>query len=326
MATTALVFEAGKPKSATLSEAKAAIGKAALVWIDAEERDPEIDALLGSLQLHPLTVEDVFETRNAPKIEDFGRYLYVLAHAVHVPPEGPQALKQAELDIVLGDGWIFTHHDKVLHAPGLVRDEILRLGKAPDGARLMHMLLDRLVDDAMPAMDAFDDAVEHLEQASLSRTPRRNTVRRVIGLRAALHRFRRTAVHQREVLLRLARGEFARIPAELLPFFRDVHDHAVRIADLVDDARELLGGVLEAHLSMVSNRLNEIMKVLTMIATIFLPVSFIAAVYGMNFEHMPELHSRYGYPLAWMAMLLVGLGLALWFKRRGWLEDTDGVK
>jgi magnesium transporter len=326
MPTTALVFEGGKPNSTTLSEAKAAIGKAALVWIDVEERSPEIDALMAALQLHPLTVEDVFETRNTPKIEDFGRYLYILAHAVHVPAEGPQALQQAELDIVLGDGWLFTHHEPVLHAPAQVREEILRLGKAPDAARIAHMLLDRLVDDAMPAMDAFDDAVEGLEQASLKRTPRRSTVRRVIALRSALHRFRRTAVHEREVLLRLARGEFPRIPAEALPFFRDVHDHAVRIADLVDDARELLGGVLEAHLSMVSNRLNEIMKVMTMIATVFLPLSFIAGIYGMNFEHIPELHARYGYPIAWMAMLLIALGFALWFKRRGWLEDTDGVE
>src|SRR6185369_15144802 len=113
---------------------------------------------------------------------------------------------------------------------------------------------------------------------SVARVPKRSTVRKVMQLRSALHRFRRTAVHQREVLLRLARGEFKQIPAEQLPFFRDVHDHAVRISDLIDDARDLLGGVLEAHLSMVSNRLNEVMKVLTMIATVFLPVSFIAAV------------------------------------------------
>jgi magnesium transporter len=99
-----------------------------------------------------------------------------------------------------------------------------------------------------------------------------------------------------------------------------VHDHAVRIADLVDDARDLLGGVLEVHLALVSNRLNEIMKVLTMIATIFLPVSFVAAVYGMNFVHMPELHWRYGYAYAWAVMLAIGVSLLIWFRRRGWLD------
>ena len=320
MAITALLIEAGKPVSATLSEAKAALGTAALVWVDADERTAEVDAFLAGLQLHPLTVEDVFETRTTPKIEDFGKYLYVLAHAVRVPASGPADLDQAELDIVIGPNWVFTHHDPSLRAPALVREETLRLGRTPDAPRIAHLLLDRLVDDAMPAMDAFDDAVEQLEQISLRPIPHRSTVPRVIALRAALHRFRRTAVHQREVLLRLARGEFARISPEELPFFRDVHDHAVRIADLVDDARELLGGVLEAHLAMVSNRLNEITKVLTMIATVFLPVSFIAAVYGMNFEHMPELHTRYGYPAAWIAMLAIGAVLVVWFKKRGWLD------
>ncbi|MCA1829758.1 MAG: magnesium/cobalt transporter CorA [Myxococcales bacterium] len=320
MAITALLFEGGKPVSSGLSEARAALGRAALVWVDADERTPELDAFLAGLELHPLTIEDIFETRSTPKIEDFGRYLYVLAHAVRVPASGPADLDEAELDIVIGPNWVLTHHEPGLRAPSLVSEEILRLGKTPDGPRIAHLLLDRLVDDAMPAMDAFDDAVEALEQVSLRPVPHRSTVPRVIALRSALHRFRRTAVHQREVLLRLARGEFARIPAEELPFFRDVHDHAVRIADLVDDARELLGGVLEAHLSMVSNRLNEITKVLTMIATVFLPVSFIAAVYGMNFEHMPELHTHYGYPLAWIAMLLIAAVLVVWFKKRGWLD------
>src|SRR3954466_1027970 len=176
----------------------------------------------------------------------------------------------------------------------------------------------------MPAMDAFDDAVDKLEKASLQRIPRRDTVAKVMGLRSALHRFRRTAVHQRELLLRLARGEFERIPREELPFFRDVHDHAVRISDLIDDARDLLGGVLEAHLSMVSNRLNEIMKVLTMIATVFLPISFIASVYGMNFQGMPELHWRYGYAMAWLVMLATGGGLGTLVPPRGLVRQARG--
>jgi magnesium transporter len=318
MPVTALVVESGKARIATLEEAVGALGRAPLVWVDADERTPEVEALLGTLQLHPLTVEDVFETRSVPKVEDFGTYLYILAHAVRVPAEGPENLLKAELDIVVGTNWVFTHHEPRLEAPGEVRAEILRLGQSPDPGKIAHLLLDHLVDEALPAMDAFDDAVEELEKASLE--PRRNTVPGVMALRSALHRFRRTAVHQREVLLRLSRGEFPLIPKKELPFFRDVHDHAVRIADLVDDARDLLSGVLEAHLSMVSNRLNEIMKVLTMIATIFLPVSFIAAVYGMNFEHMPELHARYGYPLAWVAMLVTAAGLLVWFKRRGWFD------
>jgi magnesium transporter len=253
-------------------------------------------------------------------VEDFGRYLYIRAHGVAVPPEGAYRLRKQELDIVLAAGWVFTHHGPQTHVCAAVREELVRLGRGLDASRVAHLLLDRLVDEALPAMDAIDDEVEKLEKESLARVPRRDLVRRVLSLRSALHRFRRTAVHQREVLLRLARGEFAAIPREQLPFFRDVHDHASRLADLADDARDMISGVLEAHLSMVSNRLNEITKVLTMTATVFLPISFIAGVYGMNFEYMPELHWRWGYPTILAAMALTAGGFLWWFRRRGWLD------
>ena len=320
MSVTAVIADGSDLVSVALEQARAALGKARLVWIDADSRGPEVEALLRDLGVHPLTIEDVFETRTVPKVEDFGRYLFILAHAVRVPAEGPSRLQETELDIVVGARWVFTHHEAALTAPARLREEALRTRRALDPVKIAHALLDRLVDDALPAIDAFDDELEQLEKISLARIPRRTTVPRVLALRSALHRFRRAAVHQREVLLRLARGEFALIPADQLPFFRDVHDHAVRIADEIDDARELLSGILEAHLSMVSNRLNEIMKVLTMMASVFLPISFIAGVYGMNFEAMPELRSPWGYPAVLAAMALTVAGLLWWFRRRGWLE------
>ena len=175
MAITALLIDSGKPVSATIPEAIEALGRSALVWVDADQRTPEVEALLARLKLHALTVEDIFETRTVPKIEDFGKYLYVLAHAVRVPASGPADLDQAELDIVMGPNWVFTHHDPSLRAPALVREETLRLGRTPDAPRIAHLLLDRLVDDAMPAMDAFDDAVEQLEQISLRPIPHRRS-------------------------------------------------------------------------------------------------------------------------------------------------------
>jgi magnesium transporter len=319
-AVTALIVDGSRPITAGVAEARAALGKAPLVWIDTEGRSREVDELLAALQLHPLTIEDVFETGTIPKIEDFGRYLYIRAHGVGVPPLRPQDLRKEELDIVLGAGWVFTHHGPGTGAPGQVREDVLRSGRPVDGPRIVHLLLDRLVDDALPAIDVIDEAVNELEAAALARVPRRTVVPKVLALRSALHRFRRTGVHQREILLRLARGEFSAIPAEQLPFFRDVYDHATRLVDLTDDARDLLGGVLEAHLSMVSSRANEIMKVLTMTATVFLPITFIAGVYGMNFEYMPELHWRWGYPAVLAAIALTAAAFLWWFRRRGWLE------
>src|SRR3954463_12055392 len=121
MAITALLIRSGTVVQAGLPEATAALAQGGVVWVDADERTPEVDALLARLQFHPLTVEDVFETRNVPKVEDFGAYLFILAHAVRVPPEGPEKLERTELDIVVGPGWIFTHHEPELRAPGLVR-------------------------------------------------------------------------------------------------------------------------------------------------------------------------------------------------------------
>jgi len=320
MATTALVFDGKAAATVDLASARAAIGRVPLVWIDVEGRFPEAEELLRGLEVHPLTIEDIFETGTIPKVEDFGMYLYIRAHGIRSPKQRPQDLQKEEVDIVLGSGWVFTHHEAANEVPDRVREQVSRAGGPMDGARVTYLVLDRLVDDTLPAMDAIDLAVEALEKASLARVPRRTVVPSVMALRGALHRLRRTAVHQREILLRLARGEFSAIPREQLPFFRDVYDHASRLADLADEARDMLGNVLEAHLSMVSNRLNEVTKVLTMTATVFLPLSFIAGVYGMNFENMPELHWRWGYPAVLAGMALTAILLLWWFRRRGWME------
>src|SRR6185295_10774526 len=142
----ALVFDGTGFNQVELAQAKAAIGQAPLVWIDAEGRSPELDGLLSALQLHPLTVEDVFETGTTPKIEDFGKYLYIRAHGVVVPAGGATRLEKEELDIVLGPGWLFTHHAPALKVPAQVREGLLRSGKPVDAPRIAHLLLDRLVD------------------------------------------------------------------------------------------------------------------------------------------------------------------------------------
>ena len=121
------------------------------------------------------------------------------------------------------------------------------------------------------------------------------------------------------MLQRFSRGEFELIPDKALPFYRDIHDHFVRVSDLADGYREILSGALDAYLSVVSNRMNEVMKALTLVATVMLPLTFIAGVYGMNFDHMPELHWRYGYAFAWGVMLIVGVGMVVWFRHKKWL-------
>jgi magnesium transporter len=243
-----------------------------------------------------------------------------VAHGIVRGRETPESLDTIELDIVISRNWVFTHHRAPSRAVTAVMAELSRghklLERGP--VYIAHSLLDHMVDNYLPLIDAFDDDVEAVE-AQVVDNPSREVLQRIFRLKHALQRLRRIAVHQRELLLRLSRREFEIIPENALPFFRDVYDHFVRVADLADGYRELLSGALDAYLSVLSNRMNEVMKTLTLVATILLPVTFIAGVYGMNFEHMPELHWRYGYAFAWLSMLAVALGMVLWFRHKKWL-------
>jgi magnesium transporter len=166
-------------------------------------------------------------------------------------------------------------------------------------------------------MDAFDLALDAVETDAVTH-PTREVLVTIFSLKHSLMTLRRVTSHQREVLLRLSRSEFALVPNALVPFFRDVYDHFTRVSDLCDSYREMLSGALEAYLSTTSNRMNEVMKVLTLIATIMMPLTFIAGVYGMNFEHMPELKWRYGYAAAWGLMIAVTLVMLGYFRRKRW--------
>jgi magnesium transporter len=186
--------------------------------------------------------------------------------------------------------------------------------------------MDRLVDAYMPLIDRFDEQIEGIETKILSASAGKTVLRsereiipRILRVKRSLQLLRRTTIYQREILLRLARAEFDEIPRELVPFYRDVYDHFARVTELVDSYRELVTNLLEAHLSLQSNRMNEVMKRLTIISTVMLPLSLVAGIYGMNFKVMPELEWAYGYPTALGLMALVAAGILTWFKAKKWL-------
>jgi magnesium transporter len=184
-------------------------------------------------------------------------------------------------------------------------------------AWIAHALLDHLTDHYLPVMDAFDDVVDEIETEVVT-TPTREALQKIFAVKRSLMRLRRVAMHQKEILLRLSRGEFELIPASTQPFFRDVHDHFVRVADLSDSYRDLVSGALDAYLSTTSNRMNEIMKVLTGFSTVMLPLTFIAGLYGMNFAEMPELRWKYGYPFALLLMAVTAAVIVAYFRRKRW--------
>jgi magnesium transporter len=318
------------------AEIRKVIATGANVWIELEKQSAEADALLQEVfDIHPLTIEDIWANRSAPKLEDYRKYLYLIVHAVKGSKRAA-SLEPLELDLIVGKTFIVTH-DPNREVTGEVFDELKRdpapLTKGP--AWVAHMVLDHAVDRYLPVVDELDAAVESLTNDALSRagTPRGPAVlRRILRYKRLLQNLRRMSIHQREIFLRVSRGEFEEIPRETVPFFRDVYDHFLRVNDLIESYRDLVTSALEAYLTVQANRMNEIMKTLTMISTVMLPLTFIAGLYGMNFVHMPELHWVYGYPFALSLMAVISLGILWFFRRKHWIGsdempiDDDGPK
>ena len=308
----------------SLVEVKAALAADRVIWIQVDDAVcPQAQEILVEvLKLHPLTVEDIWASRSAPKIDDFNDYLFVLIHGV-ARAKGPKKIELVELDVVIGKRFLVTHDPSNLVGDAL-RAELARSSRllVKGIPWLAHAALDFAVDGYLPVIDELDGDIEDLQDDVLEQagTPRgRAVLERILTFKRTLQELRRVGIHQRETLLKLARGEFDELPPEVLPFYRDVYDHFLRIADITEGYRDLVTSALDAYLSVQSNRMNEIMKTLTLMSTVMLPLTFIAGLYGMNFHDMPELGWRYGYPFAIGFMALVTLGILAFFRHRGWI-------
>jgi len=327
----ARILEDGKLHATTnATEIRAALAEKKRIWIELERHSPEADAILSEvLKIHPLTIEDIWSSRSLPKIDDFDEYLYVLIHGI----EGKKKSKLAliEIDILIGDNWLVTHD-----RDGLIADDIgTELDHSPrlmqkGIAWLAHAVLDRAVDRYLPVISQLDAEIEELELDVLAKAGTQKGKRvlaRILAFKRTLQELRRMSIHQREILLRLSRGDFGEIPADAIPFYRDVYDHFLRINDISESYRDLVSSLLDAYLSVQSNRMNEVMKTLTLMSTVMLPLTFIAGIYGMNFDpeysplNMPELRWFFGYPFALVLMAVVAFGILLWFRRKGWIGN-----
>ena len=300
-----------------------------VIWVNMEQpTKADEDVLLNVFQFHPLTVEDCRENRHYPKVEEFPGYLYLIVHGVRADTS-PDHFNTIELDAFLGGNYVITyHHDEfrsIENVKQLVRTSPIACQRG--SAFLLHQILDQIVDYYSPVLDDFDERIDQLEADIFTlKRPNNSILEQIMDLKRGVLRLKRISAKQREVLLRMSRGEFPLIPQPMLPFYRDVHDHIVRVTDLAESYRDLISGSLEAYLSVVSNRMNEIMKVLTIFSAIMLPLTFIAGVYGMNFEYMPELHSRYGYYTVWVIMITVAVGMLGLFWKRGWIGSGEPRK
>jgi magnesium transporter len=304
-----------------------------VLWVDLEDpNDAEEETLLVALfDFHPLAIEDCQggkeEVSHLPKVEDFGRYLFVIFNPVEPPgngdgrePSDEIEMKTSQLSAFLLPYAILTHHytplRSIKYAEELCAKNPLTLGRGPDF--LFHIIIDDIVDSYTPILDKLDEAVDALED-EVFHQPQQLTMVRILGLKRNIMTMRRVAVYQREMLNRLSRGEFSQITHDEMVYYRNVYDHLVRMTDLAESYRDMVSGLLDAYLSVTSNNLNRVMKVLTIISTIFLPLGVITGFFGMNFKYLPGAESEYGVIAATIFMLMVAV-LMIWiFKRNRWL-------
>ena len=292
-----------------------------LLWLDLEgvSRD-EGSVLRDVFGFHPLAIDDCFNQHIDPaKIDDYGDYIYLIAQAISYE-ERTERLQTTELDLFLGRNYVVSFHDKPLPFVGELRRRCTENGPvlARGADFLAHALLDTLVDDYQPAVDVLDETLGRVEELVLA-NPQPSVLQEILVLKRNVQRLRRTIIPQRDEVNRLARGEFPKlVRPESHMYFRDIYDHVVRVEQLLESVRDLADGVLNTYLSAVNNRMNEVMKTLSVVAAIFLPLTLIASIYGMNFENMPELGWQWGYFGILGAMGAIGLGLVAFFRFRRW--------
>lgn len=278
-----------------------------------------IEALGQRYHLHPLVLEDVLDTGHLPKVEEYDGYIYLVAR-VFAPVDGRLASEQVSL--ILMPGVVISIEEGRRHDVLTPVRERLRAGRGRmrslSADYLFYALLDAIVDSFFAALESLGERIEDLEDEVVER-PSPELLRRTHEVKRELFEVRRATWPMRDAVSRLERAAGGLVSVDIEPFLRDVYDHTIQVVETAETFREILLAMQDTYLSSVSNRMNEIMKVLTIIATIFIPLTFIAGVYGMNFKHMPELEQPWGYPAALAVMAGVALVMVLYFRRRRWL-------
>jgi len=278
-----------------------------------------VEALGKQFSLHPLMLEDVANTDQRPKLDDYENYLFLVIKMLSLTKRNEIAVEQVSL--VLGRNYVISFQENGTDVFQPVRER-LRGGKGrlrQSGADyLLYALVDAIVDQYFAVLESLGEKIEALQQTVVD-DPRPETLNDIHALKRQLLFLRRAVWPLRDVMNNLSRSTCPFLQEPTKVFFRDVYDHVVQIVDTIETLREMVSASLDIYLSSVSYRLNAVMRVLTVITTIFMPLSFIASIYGMNFEHMPELQSRWGYPLVLSVMTAVGVGMLLLFKKKRWL-------
>ena len=292
-----------------------------LLWVDIEDMENvDADLLSNVFCFHPLAVADcISKNIHPPKIDDFGDYLFIIVHGINYHIES-EVVETTELAFFLGKNYIVTTHDVPMKSVSSMLDKVRKDGRfMRRGADfLAHDIVDAMVDNFMPTIDEMDERSVTVEAEALHE-PKRQTLASIMQLKRSILALTRVILPQREIVNGLSRGEYALISERAQIYYRNIYDHLVRIEMLTRGLRDMTESALSTYLSSVSNRMNEVMKMLTLIATIFIPLTFIAGIYGMNFANMPELEWRYGYFGILIIMAVIGISLVFYFRKKKWV-------
>jgi len=324
-----IFFSPGKPARIDISPAefpRLLRDKRGLLWVDFTSEPPKTSLpILQGFNFHHLAIADALEQTHAPKIDDWGDYLYIVLNYMHlVKATEPWDTEIDELDIFLGRNYVITHHDNPVASIDETWDTCQRDPRySQDGAdHLLYKIIDAIVMDYMPIIEKIDDEIDWIEDQVFDR-PSSETLARLFTLKRVLLAMRRILLPQREVLNKMARDDYQVIDRKDRIFYRDIYDHLVRLHDVNESLRDLVGGAMDTYLSVVNNRLNDVMKTLTLITTLFMPISFITGFFGMNF--FEPVAGLIGWTSRQMFTVTLGIMLGLpivmysWMRRRTWV-------
>jgi magnesium transporter len=295
--------------------------KPTVTWINVEglADAAALEKLGERFGLHALIVEDILTTDQRPKVEDQGDYLYIVLKMLDYQKE---EIIHEQVSLILGSNFVISFQEgREGDVFNPIRERI-RSGKGKirkSGAdHLAYALLDSIVDSYFAILEKLGEQVEALEEELIA-DPGPETLEEIHRLKREMLYLRKSLWPLREVISTLERGESALIQESTGIYLRDVYDHTIQVIDSIETFRDMLSGMLDIYLSSISNRMNAVMKVLTLIATIFMPLTFLAGIYGMNFKHMPELEWPWAYPVLWLALASIGITMVVYFKRKKWL-------
>ncbi len=315
-------------------------GEPHVLWVDLDNPTEQEEALVYDqfFRVHTLSREDITRLRREPdarphfpKVEEFPDYLFVIVNplsrsllaAVQQKTEKPADFEKratTQLSVVLTENLLITHHYEPAPSINELRSYLdrhtLQAGRGPD--YMFHLILDAMVDQYASVLDHFDDSLDAIEEQVFNR-PRAMILEDVLELKREIITLRKTLVYEREVLARLSRGEFRLIDPRETVYYRNVYDHLVRFTELIESSREMVTDLMQTHLAATNNRLSEVMKTLTMISTVVLPMSLVAGIYGMNFKNQPEYEWPWGYPFALAIMAALGIGSFTYFRWKKWI-------